>query len=97
VRLTEETQFVRDGQPVQRDEVKPGAEVRAAYEPRGDLAYATQVELLSAGQDAAGPSGSSGGQDSAGPSGSSGAQDAPGSGGNPGGQDAAGGQGATTK
>lgn len=50
VRLTEETKFVR-GQPVERDEVKPGAEVRAAYEPRGDLAYAKEVEVLPGGQE----------------------------------------------
>lgn len=48
---TEETKFIRDGQPVERDEVKPGAEVRAAYEPRGDLAYAKEVEVLSGGQE----------------------------------------------
>lgn len=44
-RITDQTQFLREGQKVSRNEVKQGEQVRAAYEARGPLAYATRVDV----------------------------------------------------
>ena len=46
-RLTNETEFDRNGQKITRNEVKPGEKVKAAYEARGNLAYAERVDITS--------------------------------------------------
>jgi len=47
VRLTHDTKFLRDGQTASLQDVKPGEQVRASYEPRGKVAYADRIEILS--------------------------------------------------
>ncbi len=49
VRLTDQTKFLRNGQPISRDQIKPGEQVRAAFEPRGGLAYAITIEVQEGG------------------------------------------------
>lgn len=50
VRLTDQTQFKRDGQSILPTDIKPGEQVRAAYQPRNGLAYATSIEVTGSGQ-----------------------------------------------
>jgi hypothetical protein len=49
VRLTDQTQFLRNGQTISSSEIKRGEQVRASYEPRGGLAYATTIEVTEGG------------------------------------------------
>lgn len=60
VRVDEQTQFKRGGETIQRGDLKPGAEVRASYEPQGELAIAKEIEVLGAGA-SQGETGSAGG------------------------------------
>ena len=46
-RLTHDTKILRDGRNASLQDVKPGEQVRASYEPRGKLAYADRIEILS--------------------------------------------------
>ncbi len=54
VRLTRHTRFLQGKQHISRKEIKAGENVRAAYVPRGKLAYATEVQLVKEGASSAG-------------------------------------------
>jgi len=49
VRLTDQTKYMSQGKSISRDDIKPGEQVRAAYQPRNRIAYATQVWVRGAG------------------------------------------------
>jgi hypothetical protein len=44
-RLTDMTQFEKDGKTASRDDVKPGDTVKMAYDARGKLAYADRIDI----------------------------------------------------
>ncbi len=46
-RLTKSTQFDRAGKGIRWKDVKPGEHVKASYEPRGNLAYADRIDVVS--------------------------------------------------
>jgi hypothetical protein len=48
-RLSNDTVFNKDGQKVSQQDIKAGDQVKATYEARNKLAYATQIEVTSGG------------------------------------------------
>jgi hypothetical protein len=47
LRLGPKTEFMNGSKKVSRQEVKEGERVRASYQPRGKLAYADRIEIVS--------------------------------------------------
>jgi hypothetical protein len=45
IRIGEDTEFYRDGVRIERDEVRPGDEIRAAFDEMGDELKAKRVEI----------------------------------------------------
>jgi hypothetical protein len=45
IKIDDETEFYRDGQRIERDQIQPGDEVRAAFDEAGDELKAKRVEV----------------------------------------------------
>jgi hypothetical protein len=45
IRIGNDTEFYRDGQRIERDEIRPGDEVRASFDSAGDKIEAKRIEV----------------------------------------------------